>query len=110
QDPDQGLGSRRADEDPALAVEHGIQALDFAFDDFWDLLSQDTNVGLCLRKTRHHGGRFLVVAAFERAAEKQADREPFSRHVVAQVDDVSGLLAAQETALTTMRLGHLTVA
>src|SRR3954471_24734063 len=63
EDSNQGLGSRRADEHAALAVELCVEALDLAFDAFRKLTLRDPDVGLRLWKARHRGGGLLQRAA-----------------------------------------------
>ena len=47
---------------------------------------------------------------FERPAEEERRGEAVAGHVVAQVDDVAGLLAAEEAVALTERLEHVAVA
>ena len=59
---------------------------------------------------RHHGRRLGQRAALERRAEQQRGREAVAGDVVAQADDVAGLLAAEHAALALQRLEHVAVA
>src|SRR5207237_10497948 len=65
---------------------------------------------LHLRALWHHGRRLRQGTALEGPAEEERGGEPVAGDVVAQVDDVARLLAAQETALATQRLEHVAVA
>src|SRR5436190_23346509 len=96
QDTDYRFCTGGPDEHATLAVELRINALDLVENGLRKLFPGDSDICLGLWKTLHRGGRFLQGAALERAAEEQPRRQPIAGDVIAQVDDVARLLAAQE--------------
>src|SRR5437899_5317994 len=108
--PNQGLRAGRAHQDTAPAVPGRVQPLDLVEDDLGQLPVFDPDVLLGLGPARHHGCRLAQGAALEGPAEEQAGGEAVAGHVVAQIDDVAGLLAAEDRAFALQRLEHVAVA
>src|SRR6476661_1802305 len=108
--PNQGLRAGRPHENAAVPIPVPVHALDLLEDVCRQLLVLHAHVFLALRPARHHGSRLAQPAALEGAAEEQPGGEAVPRHVVAEVDDVSGLLAAEERPFALQRLEHVAVA
>src|SRR5579875_17074 len=104
------LRPRGPDEHPAAAPELGVEPLDRRADGGGHRLRRDADVGLRLREAGHHRRRLRQAPASERGAEEQRRGEPVAAHVVAQVDQVAGLLAPEHAAFPLERLEHVPVA
>src|SRR3954469_17708851 len=110
EDANQGLRARRAPQDAPAPAPFPVQTLDLRHDGGRQLLVGDPDVLLRLRPPRHDGGEPAERAATERAAEQQPRGKSVARHVVAQEDDVTGLLAAEYRAVLLQRFEHVAVA
>src|SRR5581483_10623011 len=75
-----------------------------------ELTLLDADVLLHLRPALHHARDLRQAAAAQGAAQKQAGGEAVAGDVVAQVDDVARLLAAEQRPLALQRLEHVPVA
>ena len=71
---------------------------------------RDTHVLLGLGEARHHGDHLRQRTPVEAAAEEQRRGQAVARDMAVEVDDVPGLLAAEQRALATERLEHVPVA
>ena len=58
----------------------------------------DADVLLRLRPARHHRRRLAELSAPEGAAQEEPGGEAVAGHVILEVDDVAGLLAAEDRA------------
>src|SRR5215208_2391872 len=94
--PHDGLRARRADEHAARSVEPTVDLLELRAQLLREFLGLHLHVLLRLRPPGHHGGRLGERAALERAAEEERSGETVTGDVVAEVDDVARLLAAQD--------------
>src|SRR6476646_2397549 len=94
QDSHERLRARRTDNNPARAVELGVDLFDFLEQVVGEVLCGDSHILLGLWKTRQHRGRL---------------GEAVARYVILQVDDVTRLLAPEQAALTAERLHHVAV-
>src|SRR5207302_4585696 len=111
EDAHDGLGARGAHQYPPVAVQlavHGLQALQEGRRE--GSAADAGQILLRLRVGSHHRGRLRQCPALERIAEEKGRREPVTCHVVAQADDVPGLLAAEDAALAVESLEDVTVA
>src|SRR5437868_6751552 len=104
-----GLGPGGADEDPARAVELSIDLLDLREQLVGQVLRGNSHVLFCLWITRQYRRRLGQAAAFECSAEEHRGGEPVAGDVILEIDDVAGLLAAKEAALSAEGLEHVTV-
>src|SRR4051812_34175356 len=109
EEPNDGLGARRPDEDAGAAVEFAVQSL--------NLLEQRSRQGaverevlLHLREGRHLRRGFGEGAAADRVAEQERGGETVAGDVIAEVDDVTRLLPAEERAVLAQRLEDVPVA
>src|SRR4051812_34151933 len=110
QDADQGLGSGRSDQNAAAAGPLPVQFLDCGHDCPRQFLLGNPNVLLCLRIAGHDGCDLTQLPALQRSAQEQPCSEAVAGHMVAQEDDVAGLLAAEDRAFALQRLEHVPVA
>src|SRR6476646_10294248 len=109
QDSHERLRARRTDNNPARAVELGVDLFDFLEQVVGEVLCGDSHILLGRWKRRQPRGRLGEAASLERGAEEQRGRETVARYVILQVDDVTRLLAPEQAALTAERLHHVAV-
>src|SRR3954466_9061294 len=109
EEPNDGFGARRPDEDACAAVEFAVQSL--------NLLEQrgrkravEREVLLHLREGRHLRRGFGEPAAADRVAEQERGGQTVAGDVIAEVDDVTRLLPTQERAVLAQRLEDVPVA
>ena len=93
---DHRLRPGRPHEDAALAAELRVQALDLVADRSGQLPPRDADVLLRLRVAGITRRRIGERAALERAAEEQRGDEAVAGDVAVEVDQVPGLLAAEQ--------------
>ncbi len=72
-------------------------------------LRGDRHIADRLRVALEHRGRLAERAAVQGGAEKERSGEPVASDVAFEIDDVTGLLAAEHAALARERLQHVTV-
>src|SRR5204862_3502798 len=92
------LGSGGPDENSAGAVELFVDPLDLGEKVVRQTLRADSHVLLRLRIERQHGRGLGQRPAAQGGAEEQRSGEAVAGHVILQVDDVTRLLTAEQTA------------
>src|SRR6266545_6310276 len=108
--PDNGFGPRSTDEHARRSVQLLVQTLDLVDKAFRQRPAWQGKVLLDLWERRHHCRGGGERAAANRIAQKQRRSEPIAGDVVAQVDDVTGLLAAEQTVVLAERLEDVAIA
>src|SRR3954470_19849501 len=109
--PNEGLRAGGTDEDAALAFEVCVDLLDSVDKGLRQrAASLSGQILLDLRVALHDGGSDREGAAAERRTEEERRGEPIARHVIAETDDVTRLLAAEDPPLAVERLEDVAVA
>src|SRR3954447_26029688 len=110
EDSDQRFSAGRPNQDPTLALPGLVEALDLFEDGRRERLLADGNVLLRLWPAGHHACRLAELPPLERTAQEEPGGEPVAGDVVAQIDDVTRLLASEEGAFALQRFEHVPVA
>src|SRR5262249_35614905 len=104
------FGAGWTDEDTSCIAELRADALDRLAHRWSEALRRHADVLLALREALQDARGLAERPAAERPAEEEGRREAVAGDVVLEVDDVAGLLSAEDAALTLERLEDVAVA